>query len=127
MKLVFATLICSMWFSLAFAQAPAEEKKETPEKKLAGKEEVDVGAPVQFLATLSNNATYEFLSEPVAPVIRDMIESENEGQVTLTGELPRPLKTESKILVGNDYGMVHVQTHDVLRNSWGGREFLMKV
>ncbi|WP_374077442.1 hypothetical protein [Bdellovibrio bacteriovorus] len=95
-----------MQMGLSKSEATARVILQNEEKKLAGKEEVAVGAPVQFLATLNNNATYEFVSEPVAPVIRDMIESENEGHVTLTGELPRPLKTESKILEGNDYGKI---------------------
>ncbi|KYG69348.1 hypothetical protein AZI87_09160 [Bdellovibrio bacteriovorus] len=79
---------------------------QNDEKKLKGGEEVAVGTPVQFLATLSTNATYEFVSEPVAPIVKDMIESEKKDHVTITGELPKPLKAESKMISGNDYGKI---------------------
>lgn len=109
--------ICSQWYGVEIKEGQAQigvTKSEATarvifqneEKKLQGSEEVAVGAPVQFLATLTSDATYEFVSEPVAPVVRDMIESESTGQVTLTGELPRPLKVESKLVQGEQYGTV---------------------
>nr|WP_295900076.1 hypothetical protein [uncultured Bdellovibrio sp.] len=109
--------LCTAWYGIeikessmqmgpAKSEATARVIIQNEEKKLKGVEEVAVGAPVQFLATLNNNATYEFVSEPISPVIKDMIESEKEGQVTLTGELPAPLKAEAQILPGNDYSKV---------------------
>lgn len=109
--------ICSQWYGVEVkggqtqigvtkSEATARVIFQNEEKKLQGSEEVAVGAPVQFLATLTSDATYEFVSEPVVPVVRDMIESENAGQVTLTAELPKPLQVESKIIQGEQYGTV---------------------
>ncbi|MFV8248334.1 hypothetical protein [Bdellovibrio bacteriovorus] len=110
--------ICSQWYGVEIkdgnVQIGVTKSEASPrvifqneEKKLQGAEEVAVGTPVQFLATLDSDATYEFVSEPVAPVIRDMIESEKKaGDVTLTGDMPRPLKLESENIVGEDYGAV---------------------
>lgn len=109
--------LCTQWYGveikdsamqmgLAKSEATARVILQNEEKKLKGTDEVAVGAPVQFLATLNSGATYEFVSEPVAPVIKDMIESEKEGFVTLTGELPKPVKTESQIIPGNEYGKI---------------------
>ncbi|WP_291515608.1 hypothetical protein [Bdellovibrio sp. ArHS] len=79
---------------------------QNDEKKLKGGEEVAVGLPVQFLATLKTSATYEFVSEPIVPLVKDLIESEKKDHVIITGELPKPLKTEAKIISGNDYGKI---------------------
>ncbi len=91
---------------LAKSEAPARVILQNEEKKLSGSQDVSTGAPVQFLATLNTGATYEFVSEPVAPVIKDMIESEKEGFITLTAEEPRPLKMESEIIPGHEYGRI---------------------
>nr|BFD61755.1 hypothetical protein BdHM001_04360 [Bdellovibrio sp. HM001] len=109
--------ICSQWYGVEIkdgqaqigvtkSEATARVIFQNEEGKLQGSEEVAVGTPVQFLATLTSDATYEFVSEPVMPVVRDMIESEKAGQVTLTAELPRPLKVDSTIIQGEQYGTV---------------------
>lgn len=109
--------ICSQWYAVKFegeqpaigltkSEASARVIFQNEEKKLEGREEVAIGAPVQFLATLTSDATYEFVSEPQALVIRDMIEAEKAGAVLLTGEMPKPLKLEAKVLPGEDYSRV---------------------
>lgn len=109
--------ICSQWYGveikdgipqigLTRSQASPRVIFQNEDKKLQGREEVAVGTPVQFFATLDSDATYEFVSEPEALVIRDMIEADKAGEVTLLGEMPRPLKIESKVVAGEDYGAV---------------------
>lgn len=110
--------ICSQWYGVEIKEGQVQigvtKSEASPrvifqneEGKLAGSEEVAIGTPVQFLATLESDATYEFVSEPLAPVIRDMIESEkNAGEVTLRGDLPQPLTLQSEVITGEDYGTV---------------------
>ncbi|WP_413558849.1 hypothetical protein [Bdellovibrio sp. HCB209] len=74
-------------------------------KKLKDDIEVAVGAPVGFLATIKSGATYEFMSEPIAPNFKDFIESEQKGHVTFKGELPAPIG-DIKTLPGIEYGSV---------------------
>lgn len=75
-----------------------EEKKD-----LKGSFEVAADSPVQFLATLKSNASYDFVSEPITPVIKDMVQSEKSDSVLLKGEMPRPLKHESSIIDRENY------------------------
>ncbi|WP_415062305.1 hypothetical protein [Bdellovibrio sp.] len=90
----------------AKSEATARVILQGEERKLQGAIDVTVGDPVQFLATLKSDATYEFVSEPVTPAIRDVIESERAGYVTLTGEGPLPLGIESKTIPGVQYGKI---------------------
>lgn len=76
---------------------------QNEEKKLKGSEEVSIESPVQFLATLNTNATYEFVSVPIEPLIKDMVQS-RKGQVTLIGGLPAPLAPDIAVLPGENYG-----------------------
>ncbi|XGC80707.1 hypothetical protein ACES2L_15390 [Bdellovibrio bacteriovorus] len=77
---------------------------QNEEKKLSGAEEVTAGSPVQFLATLSSNASYEFLSEPYPLVIKDLVVSEkSKDAVTVTAVAPRPLNIESELIEGIAY------------------------
>ncbi|WP_374029618.1 hypothetical protein [Bdellovibrio bacteriovorus] len=126
--------MCTQWYGmeindsgmqmgLAKSSASPRVILQNEEKKLQGSEEVAVGAPVQFLATLNSEATYEFVSEPLPLVVKDMIQSERPEMVTLTGEMPAPLGVETKPLVGNDYGKVtkllgFQRTIDVTNDLW---------
>ncbi|UOF00569.1 hypothetical protein [Bdellovibrio reynosensis] len=77
---------------------------QNEEKKLSGAEEVTVGSPVQFLATLSSNASYEFLSEPHPLLIKDLVVSEkSKDAVTVTAVAPRPINLESELIEGISY------------------------
>lgn len=74
-------------------------------KNLKGDIEVAIGAPAGFLATLKSGATYEFMSEPIALDLKDIIESEQKGSVTFKGALPAPIG-DTKIIPGIEYGSV---------------------
>ncbi|WP_413585493.1 hypothetical protein [Bdellovibrio sp. HCB274] len=74
-------------------------------KKLKDSIEVAVGAPVGFLATLKSGATYEFMSEPIQPDLRDFIESETKGSITFKGTLPAPFG-DSKVTPRIIYGAI---------------------
>ncbi|MFS4460302.1 hypothetical protein [Bdellovibrio sp. HCB2-146] len=127
--------LCTSWYAIEIkdtgtvlgptkSEATARVILQNEERKLKGVVDVAAGAPVQFLATLTNNATYEFVSEPVVPVIKDMIESaKKEKHVTLTGELPRPYKLEASVIPGNVDGKItkvlgFEKTIGVARDLW---------
>ncbi|MGZ3770705.1 MAG: hypothetical protein ACXVCP_13955 [Bdellovibrio sp.] len=74
------------------------------EHSLKGDFEVKTDTPTQFLATLKTNSSFDFVSLPNVPVIKDMVQAKESGKVTLTGEMPRPLKAESINVEGEKYG-----------------------
>ncbi|MCM2350194.1 MAG: hypothetical protein NDI69_09235 [Bacteriovoracaceae bacterium] len=101
----YAVLIDDSGTHLARAKSESQARIifQNEEKKLKGSEEVSIESPVQFLATLNTNATYEFVSAPIEPLIKDMVQT-NEGQVALIGSLPAPLAPEVAVLPGENYG-----------------------
>ncbi|WP_413582736.1 hypothetical protein [Bdellovibrio sp. HCB288] len=74
-------------------------------KNLKDNLEVAIGAPVGFLATLKSGATYEFMSEPIQPDLRDFIESTNKDAITFKGALPAPVG-DSKVTPRIIYGAI---------------------
>jgi hypothetical protein len=79
------------------SQEPSRVYIQGQEEKLEGQKKLTAGDPVSFFATLKSGFSFEFISAPLPLVIRDMIQSETEGFVTLIGEMPAPLKIKSKI------------------------------
>lgn len=111
------SIICTPWYgveirgsSVTMGRAKSEAVPrvilKNEEKNLSATEIVSLGKPVQFLAVLKNNATYEFVSEPSALVVKDLIESDKKGWVTLTAEMPQPLKLDSVIIPGRNEGKI---------------------
>ncbi len=74
---------------------------QNEESPLKGSHLAAVGMPVQFLATLKSGASYDFVSAPIQPALKDLVQSDD--KLLLTGELPAPLNGEIKIIQGEKY------------------------
>lgn len=87
--------ICSQWYkskvngtdvslnAVTKASTKARITFQNKPQPSYGSLDVPTGTPAHFLATLNTEATYIFVSEPVAPEIKDMISSEKPGYLTL--------------------------------------------
>lgn len=74
---------------------------QNEESSLKDSKTVAIGQPVQFLATLQSGASYDFVSEPSRPILKDLAKAD--GKLHLKGELPAPLHSEVKIIAGENY------------------------
>lgn len=75
---------------------------QNEESPLKGAYTATAGMPVQFLATLKSGASYDFVSAPIHPILKDLVQKGD--QLSLTGELPAPLHHDVKIIPGEQYG-----------------------
>lgn len=74
---------------------------QNDESSLKGSYTAAPNMPVQFLVTLKSGASYDFVSTPVQPVLKDLVQDDN--KLILKGELPAPLQSDARIIKGETY------------------------
>lgn len=78
---------------------------QNEDRPLAGKVELEDRDLVQFFATLKSGASYEYITHPITPILKDVATSEESGKVIIIVEGAKPLFVDAKEIKDTPYNL----------------------